>query len=254
MQIDHEGRAAIVTGGSRGIGFAIARELVSSGARVLITGRKQAALHDAAVQLGPSCHWHACHAADAEGAEYCVRYAVDTLGTLDLLVNNAGTNPQWSPTIDVEAPLAAKLAQVNQWAPLLWTQLAWRACMRERGGAVVNISSIGGISPAPQTGYYNATKAALGLLTRQLAAELAPMVRVNAVAPGMIDTEMAAAVPAPERSALLTGIPMGKFGTPDDIAAATSFLLSDRAGWITGQVVAVDGGTLGSTGRAGEGG
>jgi NAD(P)-dependent dehydrogenase (short-subunit alcohol dehydrogenase family) len=112
----------------------------------------------------------------------------------------------------------------------------------------VNITSIGGISPAPNTGYYNATKAALSFLTRQLAAELAPAVRVNAVAPGMIDTDMAAAIPAAQRDVLLDGIPMRRFGWPDDIAAATSFLLSEQAGWITGQVLAVDGGAVDSKG------
>ena len=248
MQISHEGRGAIVTGGSRGIGLAVARHLVQSGARVLITGRKQAALEVAAAKLGASCSWRVCHAADAAAAEQCVDFAVSEFGGVSLLVNNAGTNPQWGPTIAVDARLAAKLVEVNQWAPLMWIQLTWKAFMREHGGSVVNITSIGGISPAPNTGYYNATKAALGFLTRQLAAELAPAVRVNAVAPGMIDTDMAAAIPAAQRDALLADIPMARFGSPDDIAAATSFLLSESAGWITGQVLAVDGGALDSKG------
>jgi NAD(P)-dependent dehydrogenase (short-subunit alcohol dehydrogenase family) len=249
VQITHAGKAAIVTGGSRGIGLAIARELIAGGARVLITGRKQPALREAAAKLGPRCFWQPCHAADADGAARCVEFAMDAFGHIDLLINNAGTNPQWGPTIDVEAPLAAKLAEVNQWAPLLWTQLAWRASMRERGGAIVNIASIGGIGTTPNTGYYNASKAALSFLTRQLAAELAPVVRVNAVAPGMIDTEMAATIPAGHRAKLLEGIPMGRFGSPEDIAAATCFLLSDRASWITGEVFAVDGGALQANAR-----
>ncbi|MER7274711.1 SDR family oxidoreductase [Dactylosporangium sp. NPDC000244] len=103
--------------------------------------------------------------------------------------------------------------------------------------------------PTPRMGFYNATKAALDHLTRQLAAELAPAVRVNAVAPGLIDTDMAAGIPEPERAQLLSGIPMGRFGAPEDIATITSFLLSDRAGWMTGQVVAVDGGALVAHGR-----
>jgi NAD(P)-dependent dehydrogenase (short-subunit alcohol dehydrogenase family) len=249
MEVSHEGKSAIVTGGSRGIGFAIARELVSAGAQVLITGRKESALAAAAGELGPRCRWRACHVADREGAVGCVAFAVESVGAVDLLVNNAGTNPQWGPTIDVDAALAAKLVEVNQWAPLNWIQAAWRASMRERGGAVVNITSIGGVAPAPNTGYYNTTKAALGFLTRQLAAELAPTVRVNAVAPGMIDTDMAAAIPDTDRDTLLRGIPMGRFGDADDIAAATSFLLSDHAGWITGEVLSVDGGALQAGGR-----
>jgi NAD(P)-dependent dehydrogenase (short-subunit alcohol dehydrogenase family) len=249
VQISHLGKTAIVTGGSRGIGLAIAGELVSAGARVLITGRKRPALQAAAAALGPACRWMACHVADEDTAARCVEFAMTTFGGIDLLVNNAGINPQWGPTIDVEASLAAKLGQVNQWAPLLWTRLAWRASMRDRGGSVVNVTSIGGIDTSPQTGYYNATKAALGFLTRQLAAELAPDVRVNAVAPGLIDTDLAGAIPPADRAKLLDVIPLGRFGSPADIAAATSFLLSDHAGWITGEVLAVDGGTLKASAR-----
>lgn len=249
VQIDHDGRTAIVTGGSRGIGRAVARELVAAGARVLITGRRQPALEATAAELGPACLWRVCHAAAAADAERCVAYAMDAFGRIDYLVNNAGTNPQWGPTIDLAAPLAAKLTEVNQWAPLLWTQLVWRASMREHGGAVVNVTSIGAAAPTPKTGYYNATKVALDYLTRQLAAELAPAVRVNAVAPGLIDTDMAAAIPDAERAALLAGIPLGRFGQPSDIAAAASFLLSERAGWLTGHVLVVDGGALVASGR-----
>lgn len=249
MRSDHDGRAAIVTGGSRGIGFAIARELVDGGARVLITGRRQPALEAAADEL--DCQWRVCHSADADGAASCVASAVETFGAIDYLVNNAGTCPQWGPTIEVDVRRAMRMSEVNQWAPLLWTQLVWQSGMRERGGSIVNITSIGGITPAANVGFYNATKAGLDLLTRQLAAELAPHVRVNAVAPGLIDTEMAAPIPDADRTRLLGDIPLGRFGLPEDIAAATSFLLSDRAAWITGHVLAVDGGALQANGRTG---
>lgn len=252
MNVSHDGRGAIVTGGSRGIGFAIARELIAAGAGVLITGRKQGPLEAAAAELGPQCHWRVCHVADEEEAQRCVDFAFSTFGSVDYLVNNAGTNPQWGPTLGVDFRLAAKLVEVNQWAPLMWIQAVWGKDRPARAGAIVNITSVGGVDPSPHTGYYNATKAALGFLTRQLAAELAPLVRVNAVAPGMVNTEMAAAVPAEDRARLLTEIPLNRFGDPADIAAATSFLLSEQAGWITGQLLSVDGGALVAKGRSNE--
>jgi NAD(P)-dependent dehydrogenase (short-subunit alcohol dehydrogenase family) len=242
MDISHSGKVALVTGGSRGIGLAIAEELAASGAIVHITGRKAEHLQLAADRIG--CEWTAVHAADDVGATTCVDGIVARHGHLDILVNNAGINPQWGPTIDVSEALARKLVEVNQWAPLHWTQCVWRSSMSERGGSVLNISSVAGVEALPRTGYYGATKAALGLLTRQLAGELAPGVRVNAIAPGLVDDSKSVNLPPDQRSTLLDRIPLGRLGTPRDIALAASFLVSDAASWITGQVLAVDGGTL----------
>ncbi|WP_238588822.1 SDR family oxidoreductase [Rhodococcus pyridinivorans] len=233
---------AIVTGGSRGIGRAIAEELVRAGAEVVIIGRRQADLEATAAALGAGCRWHVCHVADAVGAARCVAETVAEHGSVDLLVNNAAVNPQWSATLDVDAGMAAKMAETNLWAPLMWTQLVWDAHMRDHGGSVVNVASIGGMIASSHTGFYNATKAGLIHLTHQLATELAPVVRVNVVAPGFTATEMAASIPEPDRISLADSIPLGRLGRPSDIAAAVSFLLSDQANWITGSVLPVDGG------------
>lgn len=243
MDCSHAGKIAIVTGGSRGIGSAIAGELVQSGARVIITGRREEALRRTADALGEACTPIVCHVADEDAAERCVRAVVETHGRVDALVNNVAVNPQWGPTLDVDAAMAAKMAEVNQWAPVQWSRLAYRASMREHGGSIVNITSLGGQIVTANTGYYNATKAALGHLTQALSAELAPQVRVNAVAPGLIDTEMARNLSTAERAELTAQVPLGRLGRPEDVAAATSFLLSDRAAWITGSTLVVDGGT-----------
>ncbi|MGH1561613.1 SDR family oxidoreductase [Mumia sp. DW29H23] len=239
---EHAGRVAIVTGGSRGIGRAVARRLVDAGAHVTITGRKHDALAAAAEELGERCTPVVCHAADPEAATACVRATAEAHGRVDLLVNNVAVNPQWGPTLDVEASAAAKMAEVNLWAPLWWSRLAYEAGMREGGGAIVNVTSIGGLVVSPNTGYYNATKAALTHLTRELAVELAPRVRVNAVAPGLIATEMADHIPAGDRTALTARVPLARLGTPEDVAAAVSFLLADESAWVTGAVLVVDGG------------
>jgi NAD(P)-dependent dehydrogenase (short-subunit alcohol dehydrogenase family) len=173
-----------------------------------------------------------------------VAATVETFGALDILVNNAATNPYYGPLMDIDLPRAEKTVQVNQEAALVWTQCAWRARMSAHGGSVVNVSSIGGLSVESGIGWYNVTKAALAHLTRQLAYELGPGVRVNALAPGLVRTDFARALWEPAGDAVARRLPLKRLGEPDDVATAALFLASEAASWITGHVLVVDGGAL----------
>jgi NAD(P)-dependent dehydrogenase (short-subunit alcohol dehydrogenase family) len=239
-----DGRVALITGASRGIGLAIAQEFAASGARVMISSRKPDALEAAVATIDGEAAWHAANAGDPAEAEACVTATMERFGSVDVLVNNAATNPYMGKTIDIDRPRLDKTISVNWAGPLTWTQLAWRASMQEHGGAVLNIASVGGMSVETSIGAYNATKAALLHLTRTLAAELAPGVRVNAIAPGLVKTDMARALWEPNEAAIAKVMPLRRLGEPTDIAHAATFLASDHANWITGTTVIVDGGAL----------
>ena len=166
-------------------------------------------------------------------------------GGLDILVNNAGANPYAGPTIDVDLGRWNKTVQTNLTAPMFWTQAAWRKRMSEHGGVVINVSSVGGFSTSPDLGVYDVTKAALIHLTRQLAAELGPKVRVNALAPGLIKTDFARVLWEGERGdQVAQSYPLGRLGEVDDVAAAALWLAADSGSWITGQAIVLDGGGL----------
>jgi len=245
MDLRLDGKVALVTGGSRGIGLGIARAFAQAGARVMISSRKADACRAAAAELGEGVDWEAGHTGRAEDAERVVDATLERLGGLDILVNNAATNPYAGPTIDVDRPRWEKTLEVNLTAPLFWTQLAWRRAMSERGGVVINISSVGGFSTSPILGVYDVTKAALIHLTRQLAAELGPKVRVNAIAPGLIRTEFARALWEGEGGERVArAYPLRRLGEPEDIAAAAVFLAADSGSWMTGQTLILDGGGL----------
>lgn len=242
--LDLRGRTAIVTGASRGIGLACARALAGAGANVVLTAREQASADAAAAEITGSVAGFSAHVADADAAERCVEFAVRRFGSLDILVNNAGTNPAYGPMCDQDYSRFTKTFQVNLWAPVLWTSLAVRAWLGEHGGAVVNMASIGGIGVEANLGVYNATKAALIQVTKQFALELAPKVRVNAVAPGLVRTRLSQALWADDEERLDAALPLGRIGEPSDVSTAVAFLVSDAAAWITGQTLVVDGGAL----------
>jgi NAD(P)-dependent dehydrogenase (short-subunit alcohol dehydrogenase family) len=247
MEIRLDGKVALVTGASRGIGRSIAALFAQSGAKVMLSSRKPEALEEAAAQMtdaGGEVAWHAANAGDIDQAAECVSATMERFGSLDILVNNAATNPYLGPMIDIEPSQARKTVLVNQEALLYWSQLAWRAWMRDNGGAVLNISSVGGLEVEPGIGWYNVTKAAVAHLTRQMAGELGPGVRVNALAPGLVRTDFARALWESAGDAVARRLPLRRLGEPDDIAKAALFLVSDAASWITGDVLVIDGGAM----------
>lgn len=244
MEIRFDKKVALITGSSRGIGLAIATELSAGGARVMLSSRKPDALEAAAAGIDGDVAWFAANAGEPDQAEACVAATLERFGGLDILVNNAATNPYMGPTIDIDLPRLDKTIAVNWRAPLVWSQLAWRSAMQEHGGAILNVASVGGLSVEPAIGAYNATKAALLHLTRTLAAELGPGVRVNAIAPGLVKTDMARALWEVHGEAMARTLPLRRLGEPADIAQAAAFLCSDAASWITGTTLVVDGGAL----------
>jgi NAD(P)-dependent dehydrogenase (short-subunit alcohol dehydrogenase family) len=244
MQIDLEGRVALVTGASKGIGRSIAATLAASGAKVMLSSRKQDALDEAAAGMDGEVAAFAANAGDPDEAEACVAATVERFGRVDVLVNNAATNPYMGPAIDIDLARYDKTFQVNLRGPLVWTQLAHRASMAEHGGSVINIASVGGLSVEPSIGVYNTTKAGIIYLTKTLAAELGPKVRVNAIAPGLVKTDFARALWEAHEEALARRLPTKRLGEPEDVAGAALFLASDLSSWITGHTLVVDGGAL----------
>lgn len=244
MRHSLEGKTALVTGGSRGIGFGIARSFIDAGARVMLVARKADQLEDAAKELGAAAAWRVGHVGKAEDAASCVAACIQELGGLDILVNNAATNPYVGAVIDVDLPRWDKTFEVNLRGPLLWTQEAWRQSLRDHGGTVINISSVGGLTTSASLSVYNITKAALIHMTKQLASELAPKVRVNCIAPGLIRTDFARYLWDEGRGEQVARrYPLGRLGEPEDIGDAALFLAAG-AGWMTGQTLVLDGGGL----------
>jgi len=252
MDVSVEGKVVLVTGGSRGIGFATALEFANSGATgVAITSRKpenieaaKALLVEAGVEAGRVLALSA-RADDEEAANEAVAVTVETFGALDILVNNAGTNPAAGMLMEVDLGALDKTWAVNMRAPLLWVRAAHHAWMDKNGGSIVNVASVAGLRPSPIMGAYNISKAGLIHMTRQLAMELAPKTRVNAVAPAVVKTRLAGALLADE-DATARMHPLGRVGEPEDVARLITFLGSDASSWMTGAIVPVDGGVVGA--------
>jgi NAD(P)-dependent dehydrogenase (short-subunit alcohol dehydrogenase family) len=249
MELRLDGKVALVTGASKGIGLAIAAGFAAAGASVMLTSRKADGLAAAVGGIEPSgdaqVDYIAANAGDVEAPASVVGATMERFGAVDILVNNAATNPYMGPTLGISAGQMDKTHQVNQRAIVLWTAEAWKASLQERGGSVINIASVGGMSTdAGAIGYYNATKAAVIHLTRQLAGELAPKVRVNAIAPGLVKTDFARALWEPNEEASARMMPLRRLGEPVDIGNAAVFLASAAASWVTGHTLVVDGGLL----------
>jgi NAD(P)-dependent dehydrogenase (short-subunit alcohol dehydrogenase family) len=244
VEISLKGKVALVTGASRGIGKAIAAAYADAGASVMLSSRKQDALEAAAAEIGGDTAVFAANAGEPDQIEACVAATVDRWGSVDILVNNAATNPYMGRTIDIDLPRFDKTWQVNYRGPVYWIQQVWKRSMADRGGGVINIASVGGMSVENSIGHYNVTKAALIHLTRTLAADLAPGVRVNAIAPGLVKTDMARALWEPAEELIAMRMPLRRLGEPADIGNAALFLASDLSSWMTGHTLVVDGGAM----------
>ncbi|RMH77789.1 MAG: SDR family oxidoreductase [Actinomyces sp.] len=249
MDLRLDGRTALVTGGSAGIGLGIARAYVEAGANVMIVSRKAERCEAAAAELraleGGEVDWRTAHAGDVEGGAGVVADTLERFGSLDILVNNAATNPHAGPVIECPPSAFDKTYEVNLRGPLLWTQSAWRAWMHEHGGCVINIASVAAFKTSSLLGIYGVLKDALVHLTRQLAAELGPGVRVNAIAPAVVKTDFARLLWEGERGEQTArSYPLRRLGEPADVAAAALFLASDASAWMTGDCLVLDGGQL----------
>jgi NAD(P)-dependent dehydrogenase (short-subunit alcohol dehydrogenase family) len=248
VDIRLDGKVALVTGGSYGIGFAIAVALSEAGAALLICARDPVQLAAARDEIlarepGARVETYVADVADPLQSAACVAAVVERLGSLDVLVNSA-SGPVSGRLMDLVAEKMEAALRSSVVATVLWTQDAWRAWMAEHGGVVVNMSSVAAGSVEYGFGFYGATKAAIERLTEQMAAELGPGVRVNAVAPGWIRTPRTEPAFGKHNDSLSASLPLRRLGTPEDVAKVVVFLASDAAAYITGQVLPVDGGRL----------
>jgi NAD(P)-dependent dehydrogenase (short-subunit alcohol dehydrogenase family) len=241
-RITLEGKVCLVTGGSRGIGEAIARTFVAHGARVVLAARKPegvAAGADRVVGI-------AAHAGKEEDCARLVRETIERFGQVDVLVNNAGTNPYFGPMLNVDMGAWEKTFETNLKGYFWCAREVAKHCLgRNAAGSIINVASVAGLVGSPLQGVYGATKAAIISMTKTLAVELGPSrIRVNAIAPGFIDTRLASAILKNNEllKVVLGRTPLGRYGTPDEIAGGALYLASDAASFLTGHTLVIDGG------------
>jgi NAD(P)-dependent dehydrogenase (short-subunit alcohol dehydrogenase family) len=245
---DLTGRRALVTGASRGIGLAIAEGLARRGAAVAITGRKADALEAAAGQLragGADVRPVVCHQGDPAAVAGLFERLDRENFTADVVVLNAGTNPVMGPLIDTDLGAWQKILDVNLTGALLTAQHACRRLLPLKRGSILFIASVAGIEPMPGIGAYSVSKAGLLGLTKVLAKELGPSgIRVNALAPGLVETRFSAALFQDRKlyERLMAPVPLGRHGQPADVVGAAVFLASEASAYVTGQVLVIDGG------------
>jgi NAD(P)-dependent dehydrogenase (short-subunit alcohol dehydrogenase family) len=245
MAVQDSGRVALITGGSRGIGYGIAEAFIARGDRVCVTGRGEDSLKEAVDRLGADRAMGMAGKAHDEGHQATViERVMEEYGRVDYLINNAGTNPVFGPIADLDLAVARKVFETNVISALAFAQRTWAAWQKEHGGAIVNIASLAGLSASPFVGAYGISKAAMVNLTLQLAHEFSPAVRVNAIAPAVVKTKFAVPLYEGREEEVARSYPMGRLGTPEDIGEAAVFLTSDQSGWITGQTLVIDGGLL----------
>lgn len=255
MTTDFTGKVALITGASRGIGLAIAEELLRGGAAVTISSRKPDQVSAAVEQLrgevaGAKVLGVPANTGSDDDRAEVVRATMEEFGSLDVLINNTGINPTFGPLALADLNAVRKIFDVNVVGALGFVQLALNAWMNEHGGSIINIASVAGLRSSGVISAYGASKAALIRLTEELAWQLGPKIRVNAVAPAVVKTKFAEALYTDREDDAADAYPMKRLGEPADVARLVAFLASDQAAWITGETVRVDGGLL-ATGTLG---
>jgi NAD(P)-dependent dehydrogenase (short-subunit alcohol dehydrogenase family) len=247
-QFNLQGKVALITGASKGIGESMARLMAAAGAKVIVSSRKQEALDALAQDIksqGGEAIGIAAHVGDISQVHTLLEKTIATYGGVDILVNNAAANPVFGPVVECDTAAFDKIMDVNVKAPFELGKLVYPLMKSRGGGSVINISSIGGLSPEPHLGIYSVSKSALIMLTKVMAKEWGrDNIRVNAICPGLIQTKFSQALWQNEEilKRFLKATPLNRMGQPDEIGALALFLASDFSAYCTGTVFTADGG------------